>query len=82
MNKYKFWAESTGIKALKTGAQSLVALLGATAFNVVHIPWADDLGIAAGAALVCILHNINSLPGADTPAPAPAPEPNPQPPTQ
>jgi hypothetical protein len=59
----KTWAVDTGVKAVKTAAQTLGALLGASAFNVLHnVPWQDDLGIAVGAGLLCILHNVNSFP--------------------
>jgi hypothetical protein len=59
----KTWAVDTGVKAVKTAAQTLGALLGASAFNVLHnVPWQDDLGIAVGAGVLCILHNVNSFP--------------------
>lgn len=79
--KVKSWAVDTGVKAVKTSAQTLGALLGASAFNVLHnVPWQDNLGIAAGAGLLCILHNVNSFPaGSDVtsgsdPVDAPSPE--------
>lgn len=58
----KLWAILTGIKALKTSAQALVALMGADAVNILSLPWGDYLGIAAGAGVACILHNITSFP--------------------
>lgn len=60
--KIQLWATVTGIKALKTFGQALVALFGADAVNVVTIPWETDLGIAAGAAVACVLHNLTSFP--------------------
>ena len=62
MTNLKPWAIDTGIRAVKTFAQSLVALLGLHAVNVVNVNWQHDLGIAAGAAVVCILQNIQRLP--------------------
>lgn len=78
MNKaVKSWAVDTGVKAVKTSAQTLGALLGASAFNVLHnVPWQDNFGIALGAGLLCILHNVNSFPaGAEVTAEEPVVEP-------
>lgn len=67
----KAWAADTGIRAVKTSAQTLVALFGASAFDVLHnVPWDVDLGIALGAGLVSILHNIASIPLGSDPTPA------------
>ena len=60
------WAFDTGIRAVKTFAQSLVALFGANAVDVMHTNWKVDLSVAAGAALVSILQNVQTIP-----APAP-----------
>lgn len=72
MKEYEAWAKDTGIRALKTFAQSLVALLGAGAFNVLSTAWTTDLAIAAGAAVVSVLHNVSTLPQG-TPAAVPSP---------
>lgn len=75
----KTWAVDTAVRAIKTFAQALVSLFGFQAFNVLKgVDWRTDLGIAAGAALVSVLHNVQSLsvPNDATlpavPAPAPA----------
>lgn len=74
--KFKAWAADTSVRAIKTGAQSLVALVGLHAVNVVNVDWRTDLGIAAGAAVVSVLQNIQRLPyveaSASTSAPVPA----------
>lgn len=70
----KSWAVDTGVKSVKTTAQTLGALLGASAFNVLHnVPWQDDIGIAVGAGVLCILHNVNSFPGGGDVFPQPPP---------
>lgn len=56
------WASRTSIKAVKTFAQALASLAFAGAVNVINVPWTTDLGLAAGAAVACVLHNINSIP--------------------
>ena len=68
--KFKSWAADTSIRAIKTGAQSLVALVGLHAVNVVNVDWRTDLGIAAGAAVVSVLQNIQRLPYVEPSAPA------------
>lgn len=65
MNSFKTWAVDTAVRALKTASQSLAALLGANAFSVVHVDWKGDLAVAAGAAVACVLHNINTMPLGD-----------------
>lgn len=52
-------------RASKTFAQSLVALIGAGAVNIVLLNWADMLGISATAAVVSLLTSIVSLPVGD-----------------
>lgn len=69
----KAWGLDTAKRAVKTFAQTLVALLGAHAVNVVNVPWGVDLGTAAFAAVVCVLQNVQTLPDLDTqPAPSQA----------
>ena len=84
MNEVKTWAVDTGVRAVKTCAQTLVALFGATAFNVLHnVPWGADLGVALGAGVVSVLQNVQSFPigAASTPdAPADGAAQPPQPP--
>lgn len=74
----KTWGVDTGIRAVKTSAQTLVALFGASAFNVLNnVPWGADLGVALGAGVICVLQNVQSFPvggaAADVPVP-PTPE--------
>lgn len=58
----KFWATDAGIRAVKTFSQSLVALFGANAFDVLHVDWKVDLSVALGAAVVSVLQNVQSIP--------------------
>ena len=53
-----FW-KATGERAIKTLAQSLVALI-TVGVSIVEIPWGATLGISATAALVSILTSIGS----------------------
>jgi hypothetical protein len=56
---------------VKTFAQSLVALFGANAVDVMHTDWKVDLSVAAGAAVVSVLQNVQTLPVPAAVAPAP-----------
>ena len=56
------WLTDTLVRAIKTAAQSLVALLTGNQTGLVHASFTADLGVAGMAALVCVLHNIQSLP--------------------
>lgn len=47
-------------RAVKTFAQTMVALLGAGAVDILTIDWGQRLSVAAGAALVSILTSIAS----------------------
>lgn len=58
----KFWAMDTGVRAVKTFAQTLAGILGANAINVLHVDWRADLAVAAGAGLACVLQNMQSFP--------------------
>lgn len=53
-------------RAVKTFAQSLLALIGAGAVNIVLLPWADIFAVSATAALVSLLTSVVSLPLGDS----------------
>jgi hypothetical protein len=76
----KLWAFDTGVRAVKTFAQSLVALFGANAVDVMHTDWKVDLSVAAGAAAVSVLQNVQTLPVPAAVAPAPPAPVEPAPP--
>lgn len=54
-----FWKASTE-RAVKTFAQTALALLGAGALNVLTVDWAQAVGVSAGAALLSYLTSIVS----------------------
>lgn len=64
----KFWM-ATGERALRTFAQTLAALIGAGLVNIIDIPWAANLGIAATAAVLSVLTSIGA---AEIGAPGPS----------
>lgn len=55
----KFWRAASE-RAIKTWAQSLVALLGAGSMNILTVDWPQALGVSVGAGLLSILTSITS----------------------
>jgi len=54
------WAKAAGIRALKTVAQTAVALIGTNAIGVTDVDW---IGVASGAALAGVVSLLTSLAG-------------------
>lgn len=54
----KEWATATFVKAVKTSAQTAVALLGVDQAGWIHADLVTVLETAGFAGVVCILHNI------------------------
>lgn len=59
LTKGVFWAD-TAERAIKTFAQTLVALLGAGAIDILTVNWGQRFSVSAGAALVSVLTSIAS----------------------
>ena len=56
MNK-RFW-KATGIRAIKTVAQTAVALIGTNAVGITDVNW---VGVASGAALAGVVSVLTSI---------------------
>ncbi len=54
------WWQAAAERALKTVAQTLVALIGANAVDVTALDWPSLLGIAATAGIVSVLTSVGS----------------------
>lgn len=54
------WWIAAAERALKTVAQTLVALIGANAVDVTQLNWPSLLGIAATAGIVSVLTSVGS----------------------
>lgn len=67
MKKYelKEWAREAGIRAVKTMAQTAVAMLPAAA-TITAVDWKTVVGTAALAGVASILTSIKGLPELDT----------------
>jgi hypothetical protein len=53
-------------RAVKTFAQSLIALIGVGAVNIVTLPWSDILAVSATAGVLSLLTSVVSLPLGDS----------------
>ena len=54
------WAKAAGVRALKTVAQTAVALIGTNAIGITEVNWE---GVASGAALAGVVSLLTSLAG-------------------
>lgn len=54
------WVKAAGVRALKTTAQTAVALIGTNAIGITEVNW---VGVASGAALAGIVSLLTSLAG-------------------
>lgn len=75
---WQFWKDSTW-RAFRTFCQTLAALLGGQAVDILTAPWGSMLGVSGTAALVSLLMSVDrerAVAGTPTPAAgeAPAPE--------
>ena len=61
MKFWKLWAKAAGIRALKTFAQTMVGVIGASAL-ITEVNWHPVLSSAALAALLSILTSVAGLP--------------------
>lgn len=61
------WAKAAGIRAVKTVAETALALIGADMVNIVSLDWLNIVGVCATAGVVSILVSIKGLP--EVPAP-------------
>lgn len=59
LNNKLFWID-TAERAIKTFAQTLVALLGAGAVDILNVNWGDMTAVSLGAAVVSVLTSIAS----------------------
>lgn len=54
------WLKAAGVRAVKTAAQTAIALIGTTAVGLTEVDW---VGVASGSALAAVLSILTSLKG-------------------
>lgn len=64
-----FWYDALE-RAIKTGAQVLVALIGTGSLGILQVDWLNTLSVTALAVIVSVLTSIASAGTADTVSPA------------
>lgn len=62
------WFKAAGVRAIKTFAQSMVSILGASEFGLLEADWMAALSVAAMAAVLSLLTSVAGLPEVDSDA--------------
>ena len=62
---FKQWAIAAAKRAIKTGAQSIAALIGAEAVSIVALDWPQILGITATLMVLSLCTSIAGVPEVD-----------------
>ena len=65
-NAWREWAKAAGIRAAKTFAQTLLAIIP-VGISIVEVPWTACLGVAALAAVLSMLTSLAGIPEAPDP---------------
>jgi zinc transporter ZupT len=59
------WLKAAGVRALKTGAQTLASLIGTGAVGILSLDWPQMLSVTATAMVLSVLTSIAGLPELD-----------------
>lgn len=62
MTNWKEWAKAAGIRAVKTAAQTAVALIGTGTVGFTDLDWVQIASVSGVAAVLSILTSIAGLP--------------------
>lgn len=62
MDTIKQWAVSALTRAVKTGAQTVVALIGTGAVGITELDWPAMLSVAATAVVLSLLTSVAGIP--------------------
>ena len=61
MTNIKAWALDVAVRAIKTAAQTAVALLVGNTTGILTVNWTNIGSLAGLAAIVCVLQNLSTL---------------------
>lgn len=56
------WLKAAGIRAIKTGAETLASLIGTGAVGILELDWPQMLSVTSTAMLLSVLASIAGLP--------------------
>jgi hypothetical protein len=73
MYDLRFW-KAAGERAIKTLAQTLVALIGTSAVSIINLDWAQMIGVALTATVLSVLSSLASANFGKNPGPSLADE--------
>lgn len=59
---FKNWIKAAGVRAVKTVAQTAVAMLSGEMMGIVEVNWLNVLSVAAMAGVVSLLTSVAGLP--------------------
>ncbi len=59
------WLKAAGIRAVKTGAQTLASLIGTGAVGILSLDWPQMLSVTATAMVLSVLTSVAGLPELD-----------------
>lgn len=62
------WIKAAGVRAIKTGAQTLASLIGTGAVGILALDWPQMLSVTATAMVLSVLTSIAGLPEVSTDA--------------
>lgn len=62
MDYFKRWCKATGMRTLKTMAETALGLLGSDLIGILEVDWLSILSTCAFAAVITILTCIKGLP--------------------
>lgn len=65
MEQFRLWLIAALVRAVKTMAQSAVALIGTTAVSVTSLDWGQILAVAITAGILSILTSVAGVPEVD-----------------
>lgn len=56
------WLKAAGVRAVKTGAQTLASLIGTGAVGILALDWPQMLSVTATAMVLSVLTSVAGLP--------------------
>lgn len=59
------WLKAAGIRVVKTGAQTLITLIGTDMVSIIQLDWAQMLAVTATTMVLSLLTSIAGLPEVD-----------------
>lgn len=62
---WKAWLKAAGVRLVKTGAQTLITLIGTDMVSIISLDWAQMLAVTATTMVLSLLTSIAGLPEVD-----------------